>query len=333
MKTKKSLGLETYLFPLPTVVVGSYDEDFKANMMVASWTGIVSSRPAMVSVSLRKATYSYQNIIDRKAFTISIPSRKHIVEMDLVGTKSGRNLDKFTHVGLSATASNLVNAPYVEEMPLTLECELVEYKEYGLHTMFIGQVKDIKIDPDYLQDNGMPDIRKIDPIAYAHGDREYYALGHYLGKANRLWQTTLFNPKYQSSCVREIVELINRYYYSLDNNLPIDDIQTIIDWDRIKIINGLDIIDSYDSYAKWYSDVKNTMFNKKHIIEKLDIEIVDDNTIKALINIHFQANKWVPGEAESSDIEVSGSIEWVLAREDTSNKFKLIKYTIDERKI
>lgn len=186
---KKSVGSNTYIFPLPSVVVGTYDNDNKPNMMTAAWTGIVNSFPTMISVSLRKATYSYSNIIDKKAFTIGIPSKKHILEMDYVGTVSGKRENKFESTGLTPVKSELVNAPYVSEFPVVLECKLVKYDDLGLHTMFIGEVIDVKIDEAYLKENGMPDILKIDPISYIHGEREYYGIGEYLGKANRMWKT------------------------------------------------------------------------------------------------------------------------------------------------
>ena len=134
------------ILPLPSVVVGTYDNDNNANMMTAAWTGIVNSSPTMISVSLRKATYSYSNIIDKKAFTICIPSKKHVLEMDYVGTVSGRRENKFERTGLTSVKSEVVDAPYVSEFPVVLECKLVKYDDLGLHTMFIGEVIDVKID-------------------------------------------------------------------------------------------------------------------------------------------------------------------------------------------
>ncbi len=86
---KKSLGPKAYLFPLPTIVVGSYDRNDQPNIMTASWIGVINSDPVMISVSLRQATYSYESLLQQGGFTLSIPSKNHIVEMDYVGTCRG----------------------------------------------------------------------------------------------------------------------------------------------------------------------------------------------------------------------------------------------------
>src|SRR5512137_749873 len=97
---KKSLGAKTLVYPTPVFVVGTYDANGKPNVMTASWGGICCSQPPCVAVSLRKATYTYGNIVARKAFTISIPSQEHVAQVDFFGLSSGRNTDKFAKTGL-----------------------------------------------------------------------------------------------------------------------------------------------------------------------------------------------------------------------------------------
>jgi len=178
-----SLGPKLFLYPAPVLVVGTYDAAGKPNVMTASWGGICCSQPPCVNVSLRKATYTYQNIIDRKAFTLSIPSEDYVRQADYFGLASGRDTDKFAASGLTAVRSELVDAPYVGEFPLILECKLVHTIELGLHTQFVGEVIDTKIDPVALTPDGRVDIRKINPLLYATGSKEYYAVGEFLGKA------------------------------------------------------------------------------------------------------------------------------------------------------
>jgi flavin reductase (DIM6/NTAB) family NADH-FMN oxidoreductase RutF len=188
MKMKKSVGCKTYLHPAPVVVVGTYDENNKPNIMTAAWSGIVNSNPPMISVSLRKATYTYKNIIAKNAFTINIPTREYIYEADYVGTVSGKNEDKFKSTGLTPAKSDCVDAPFVSEFPLVLECKLVKYDDLGLHTIFIGEVIDAKVDEEYLRDNGEPNIEKISPVSYMCGENAYYALGDFLGDGFSVWK-------------------------------------------------------------------------------------------------------------------------------------------------
>lgn len=180
---KTSLGPKTLLYPTPVLVVGTYNPDGKPNVMTASWGGICCSQPPCVNVSLRKATFSYQNIIDRKAFTLSIPSKEYVRQADYFGIASGRDTDKFAASGLIAARSELVDAPYVSEFPLILECRLVHTAELGLHTQFVGEVVDVKIDASALTPEGNVDIRKLNPLLFAVSTKEYYGVGDFIAKA------------------------------------------------------------------------------------------------------------------------------------------------------
>ncbi len=180
---KKSIGAKTIIYPIPILVVGTYDKAEKPNVMTAAWGGICCSSPPCVAVSLRKATYSYGNIVERKAFTINIPSETYVKEIDYFGIVSGKNKDKFSATGLTPVKSGLVDAPYVKEFPFALECRLLHTIEIGLHTQFIGEIMDIKADESMLDENGSLDIEKIKPILFAPESRTYYRVGQYLGKA------------------------------------------------------------------------------------------------------------------------------------------------------
>ncbi|MDW7651960.1 MAG: flavin reductase family protein [Bacillota bacterium] len=180
---KKSLGAKALLCPCPVVLVGTYDSEDKPNIMTAAWCGVVNSKPASISVSLRKATYSYSSIMEKQAFTVSIPPETYVREADQVGIYSGRDSDKFSKSGLTAVKSDLVDAPYVAEFPLVLECKLIKHEDLGLHTIFIGEIVDVKIDENCLTADGRPDIKKINPFTYIPAEGTYYGLGDPLGKA------------------------------------------------------------------------------------------------------------------------------------------------------
>ncbi len=180
---KRSLGAKTLLYPTPVLVVGSYDEKGNPNVMTAAWGGICCSDPPCVAVSLRKATYTFGNIVRRKAFTISIPSATFVKEADYFGLVSGRNENKFSHTGLTAERSTLVDAPYVSEFPTVLECKVRHVLEIGLHTQFVGEILDVKVNEEMLGDRGMPDPLLIRPLIFDPGVRDYYEIGAFHGKA------------------------------------------------------------------------------------------------------------------------------------------------------
>jgi flavin reductase (DIM6/NTAB) family NADH-FMN oxidoreductase RutF len=180
---KKSIGAKTLLFPTPVLMVGTYDKAGKPNLMVAAWGGICCSQPPCVAVALRKATYSYNSIVERKAFTVGIACENKMAEADYCGIASGRDVDKFAVTGLTPVKSELVDAPYAEEFPVVLECRLLHTIEIGLHTQFIGEIIDVKGDPDVIGKDGHLDIMKIKPLIFDTSNRGYHSVGPCLSKA------------------------------------------------------------------------------------------------------------------------------------------------------
>ncbi len=178
---KKSLGAQTFLYPTPCWIVGTYDEAGKANAMTVAWAGICCSEPPAVAISLRKTTYSHASIVKRQAFTINVPSEAFIKESDFMGMVSGKNTDKFSFTGLTPVKSDLVDAPYIKEFPLILECKLIQTVEIGLHTQFIGEILDVKVEEEMTSEKGIPDIAKIKPLIFGNG--LYYGIGEQVGKA------------------------------------------------------------------------------------------------------------------------------------------------------
>jgi flavin reductase (DIM6/NTAB) family NADH-FMN oxidoreductase RutF len=181
---KKSLGAKPLVGATTVWVVGTYDNEGRPNIMTAAWGGVCCSEPPCIGVSLRKATYSHSAIAERKAFTVSIPPAARVVETDFAGIASGRKIDKWQTAGLTPERSQLVDAPYVAEFPLVLECKLTHTLELGLHTHFIGQIVDVKAETSVLDETGALDIEKVDPFFFAVGNGAYYRIGSYLGKAH-----------------------------------------------------------------------------------------------------------------------------------------------------
>lgn len=180
---KRSLGARTMFLPAPVLVVGTYDGEGRPNIMTVAWGGICCSRPPCVNIALRKATYSYSNIVDRKAFTVHVTPERYLREADYIGIASGRDVDKFAVTGLTPVRSDTVDAPYVEEFPFVMECRLINTIELGLHTQFIGEIVDVKADEDILDDKGLPGIDRVKPAVLVPEIRNYYGFGEKLGKA------------------------------------------------------------------------------------------------------------------------------------------------------
>ncbi|RJP72904.1 MAG: flavin reductase family protein [Candidatus Abyssobacteria bacterium SURF_17] len=180
---KKSLGARTFVLPTPAWVVGTYDKQGKPNLMTAAWGGICCSKPPCIGISLRKATYTYSNLMERKAFTVNVPSENHVKAVDFFGIVTGRDVDKFAAAGLTPIRSDVVDAPYVKEFPLVLECKVIHTNEIGLHTHFVGEILDVKADESVLGTEGFPNVEKVKPIIYCPDVRTYHAVGKYLGQA------------------------------------------------------------------------------------------------------------------------------------------------------
>lgn len=180
---KTSLGAKTLIYPIPVWIVGSYDKDGKPNAMTIAWGGICCSKPPCVAIALRKATYTYGNVMEKKAFTLNVPSEQYAKEADYFGIVSGKNVDKFSATKLTPVRSELVDAPFILEFPLVLECKVIHTFEIGLHTQFIGEILDVKSEESMLGENGQPDIRKIKPILFVPDARTYHKVGEYIGDA------------------------------------------------------------------------------------------------------------------------------------------------------
>jgi len=183
---KKSIGARALAYPTPVWVIGSYDREGRANIMTAAWCGVTCSKPPAVGVSLRKATYSYGCLMERRAFTVNIPSADHARVADYCGIASGRDTDKFAKTDLTAVHSEVVDAPYVAEFPLILECRVSHTLEIGLHTQFIGEIVDIKAEVEVLNSSGLPDMALVRPFVYAPVQQKYFGLGHEIGRGYEL---------------------------------------------------------------------------------------------------------------------------------------------------
>lgn len=190
-KNKRSLGAHPLIYPLPVLLVGSYDASDKPNLMVAAWGGICSSDPLSVMVGVRKERWTYEALLKRKAFTVGVASERMLAAADYAGIASGRKQNKFEQAPLTPVKAPRVDAPYADECPVVLECSLLQSIDAGMHTMFIGQIVDVLGDEDCLMpgERGgghpalVPDIRKVAPLIFDSGTAGYYSIGKRIGEA------------------------------------------------------------------------------------------------------------------------------------------------------
>jgi len=180
---KKSIGSKTIAFPAPVFIIGTYCEDGRPNAMNVAWGGICGSCPPAIAISVRKQRCTYDNIMRTNAFTVNIPSGEFVKEADYFGIVSGKKADKFQATGLTAVKGDKVNAPFIKEFPLNIECKVIGIHEIGEHTQFVGEIMDIKVDQDCLDEDGTPDISKVDPMIYDTAASTYNSVGKMLAKA------------------------------------------------------------------------------------------------------------------------------------------------------
>lgn len=169
------------LYPVPVVMVSCGREGEKPNIVTVAWTGTVCSDPVMVSISVRPERYSYDIIKETGEFVINLTTRELTEATDWCGVKSGRDVDKFAEMNLTAgSANHLKYAPIIAESPVNLECRVTEVQELGSHHMFLAEVVGVQISEKFLDDSGKFELNATDLVAYSHG--EYFVLGEKLGK-------------------------------------------------------------------------------------------------------------------------------------------------------
>lgn len=193
MTTKRSLGIIPLLYPQPVLLVSTYDKAGKPNVMTAAWGGICSSDPVSLMVAVRPERWTHDALIERKSFTVGIPSEDMLVGADYVGIASGRRYDKFDIAGFTPVKADTVDAPYIAQCPVVLECSLSQSIDAGVHTMMIGHILDVKVDETCLDGNGSPDIAKVAPLIFDTGSRGYYGIGSRLGDAFSVGKALLSN--------------------------------------------------------------------------------------------------------------------------------------------
>lgn len=170
----------TMIYPLPAVIVSCGETKEEYNATTVAWTGTLCTEPPMCYVSLRKTRLSHSIISRTRHFVINITTEQMCRATDWCGVRSGRDFNKFEQTGLTPIQAPDVKAPYIEESPLCVECEVVEVRELGSHDMFMAKVVGVLADSEYIDEqSGLFDLEKAGLLTYSHG--KYYSLGKRLG--------------------------------------------------------------------------------------------------------------------------------------------------------
>ena len=176
---RKNFGAKTWLYPMPVLIIGTYDEKGVPNAMNAAWGGIYDTNQVMVCLADDHKTT--ENIKKAGAFTVSFATAGTVVPCDYVGIVSANDEpDKFARAGFHAVKSEFVNAPIIEELPMTVECKLIKFNEDGI---CIGEIVNVSADESILDENGKIDAKKLDPIIYDSATHAYWRFGEKIGQA------------------------------------------------------------------------------------------------------------------------------------------------------
>lgn len=180
--SKREFGPQPWIFPNPTVLIGTLF-DGKSNFAPFAWCGIVGGEPPTLSVGIRHQRHTLKGILQNRTFSVNVPSIDLLEETDYCGTVSGAQADKAKDCGFKVFYGTLNTAPLIEQCPVNLECEVLHMLNIGAHMLVIGQIVQSHVSEDCLTED-QPDIMKIRPFVYSRAltTRRYNALGEILGQ-------------------------------------------------------------------------------------------------------------------------------------------------------
>ena len=177
---RKNFGAKPYMYPQPVLIIATYDKEGNPDAMNAAWGGI--SESDQISMCLSAGHKTTKNILERKAFTVSMADAAHVTEADYLGVVSGNDVtDKLEKAGLHTTKSSFVDAPLIDEFPMALECELVSYDEESCR--MVGKIVNVCAEESVLDESGKISPAKLRPITFDPVNNDYLVLGEKVGNA------------------------------------------------------------------------------------------------------------------------------------------------------
>ena len=179
---KKDLGVLPAVYPMPVLMVAAYDKNEKVNVMNVTWGQICDEDKIILFIGEGKKTWL--NIKERKAFTVSIADKAHMDAADFFGIASGNKIDdKFERTGYHATKSDKVHAPVIDEFPVAMECELLEFLHTDYVDGIVGKIVGVKAEEAVLDEKGKIDPEKLQALIFDQFRHGYYVTGEQVGKA------------------------------------------------------------------------------------------------------------------------------------------------------
>ena len=179
---KKDLGVIPAVYPMPVLMVAAYDANEKVNVMNVAWGQICDEDKIILFIGEGKRTWL--NIQESKAFTVALADRAHMDVADFFGIASGNKIDdKFERTGYHAVKSDKVHAPVIEEFPLTMECELLEFLHSEYVDGIVGKIVNVKAEEAVLNGQGKVEPEKLNAIPFDQFRNGYYIVGEKVGKA------------------------------------------------------------------------------------------------------------------------------------------------------
>ena len=178
LKGKELRTRTTALYPTPVILATCINDSQRPNIITLAWVGVVCSQPQQIGIAIRPERYSHPLVEKSGQFVINIPTMDLLHAVDLCGTVSGRDFDKFAAAGLTPEPAARVRPPLIAECPVNMECIVRHKLPLGTHDLFIGEVVAIHVDRAILHENGNIDVAKAKPITY--NNREYWSLGDML---------------------------------------------------------------------------------------------------------------------------------------------------------
>ena len=179
---KKDLGLVQAVYPMPVLMVAAYDENEKVNVMNVAWGQICDMDKIILFIGEGKRTWL--NIKESGAFTVALADREHMDAADFFGIASGNKIDdKFARTGYHAVKSDKVHAPVIEEFPVVMECELLEFLHTDYVDGIVGKIVNVKAEEAVLGENGKVDPEKLNALMFDQFQNGYYVTGEKVGKA------------------------------------------------------------------------------------------------------------------------------------------------------
>lgn len=167
------------VYPVPAVMVSCGRPEERPNIITVAWCGTCNSQEPMAYISLRPERYSYNIIKDTGEFVINLVNKPLVYATDYCGVRSGRDVDKFAQMKLTAQKSQFISAPGIAESPVNIECKVRQVIELGSHDMFLADVLSVTVDEQYMDKTGKFNLNASGLVAYSHG--EYFELGEKLG--------------------------------------------------------------------------------------------------------------------------------------------------------